>query len=69
MANISLAPDCPARILMLIMKAMSVQKPAHMILKPLNLNGAVSERTHAVRGVKISGANMLANELMPDIQP
>jgi hypothetical protein len=47
MANISLAPDCPARILMLIMKAMSVQKPAHMILKPLNLNGAVSERTHA----------------------
>jgi hypothetical protein len=40
-----------------------------MILKPLNLNGAVSERTHAVRGVKISGANMLANELMPDIQP
>jgi len=46
-----------------------VQKPAHKILKPLKLKGSVSERNHAVKGVKMRGLNMLAKELIPDIHP
>jgi hypothetical protein len=48
---------------------MRVQKPAHKILKPLKLKGSVSERNHAVKGVKMRGPNMLAKELIPDIHP
>lgn len=58
-----------ALIIILCMKAIAVHNPIHKRLKPGKLNGALSERKVAVRGLKTNGEMILAKELIPDMHP
>jgi hypothetical protein len=58
-----------ALIIRLWMKAIVMANPAHIILNPGKLNGALSDRNQSVRGENASGEMTFAREHMLEIIP